>query len=77
MLEPVTMGRQKKVECRIGLKTMRSDHLRIYMIQHEKKPPREEVTPLQKEVCEKIEYHSTVDKVALENSVMYESDEFM
>ena len=33
--------------------------------------------PYQKEVCEKIEYQSTVDKVALENEVISEWNEFM
>ena len=47
------------------------------MKQHEKKPPQEEVTPLQKEVCEKIEYQSTVDKVALRNILVNNSNEFM
>ena len=47
------------------------------MKQHEKKPYQKEVTPPQKEVCEKIEYHSTLDVVALENIVVNNSNEFM
>ena len=47
------------------------------MKQHEKKPPKDEVTQLQKEVCEKIGYPSTLDVVALKNSVMYQSGVFM
>ena len=47
------------------------------MKQHEKKPPQEEVTQLQKEVCEKIDYQSTVDKVALRNILVNNSNEFM
>jgi hypothetical protein len=46
------------------------------MKQHEKKPPQDEVTPLQKEVCEKIEYQSTLDVVALENEVISEINEY-
>ena len=47
------------------------------MKQHEKKPPQKEVTPLQKEVCEKIEYQSTVDEAALRNKLVNNSNEFM
>ena len=71
------MGKHKKIECRICLKTMRSDNLKKHMQKHEKKPPLKEVTPPQKEVCEKIEYHSKVDKVALENKLVNNSNEFM
>ena len=47
------------------------------MQKHEKKPPQKEVTSHQKEVSEKIEYHSTVDKVALGNILEKGSNEFM
>ena len=50
--------------------------MKKHMKQHEKKPPQEEVTPLQKEVCEKIEYQSTVDEAALKNSIVSESNEY-
>ena len=43
----------------------------------EHKPSQKEVTQLQKEVCEKIGYPSTLDVVALKNSVMYQSGVFM
>ena len=46
------------------------------MKQHEKKPYQKEVTPLQKEVCEKIEYHFTLDMVALENSIVSNINEY-
>ena len=46
------------------------------MKQHEKKPPQEEVTPLQKEVCEKIEYQSTLDMAALKNSIVGQINEY-
>ena len=47
------------------------------MQKHEKKPSQKEVTPPQKEVCEKIEYHSTLDMVALRNRLRNNSNEFM
>ena len=47
------------------------------MKQHEKKQHQEEVTPPQKEVCEKIEYQSTLGEAALKNSIVSESNEFM
>ena len=50
---------------------MRSDTLKRHMKQHEKKPLSVD------EVTEKIKYQSTLDVVALKNSVMYESNEFM
>ena len=46
------------------------------MIQHEKKPPQKEVTPLQKEVYEKIEYTSKLDVVALKNEIISEANEY-
>ena len=46
------------------------------MKQHEKKPPREEVTPLQKEVCEKIEYNSTPDDAAIGNLIDKDVSEY-
>ena len=46
------------------------------MKQHEKKQHQEEVTPLQKEVCEKIEYNSKLDVVALKNEVISEINEY-
>ena len=71
------MGRQKKIECRICLKTMRSDTLKRHMKQHEKKQHQEEVTPPQKEVCEKIEYQSTMDEAVLENKLVNQENELM
>jgi hypothetical protein len=73
----VAMGKHKEVNCRICLKTMRSDNLKKHMKQHEKKPPQKEVTPPQKEVTEKIEYQSTLDEAALENKLVNNSNEFM
>ena len=70
------MDRHKKVNCRICLKTMRSDNLKKHMKQHEKKPPQKEVTPPQKEVTEKIEYQSTLDRVALENVIVGDINEY-
>ena len=64
------MGRQKKVDCRICLKTVRSDNLKRHMQKHENKPPK-------KEVSEKIEYHSTVDEAALENKLEEDTNEFV
>ena len=71
------MDGHKKIECRICLKTMRSDHLRRHMQKHEKKPPQKEVTPPQKEVTEKIEYQSTLDEAALENKLVNKENELM
>ena len=45
--------------------------------QHEKKTPQKEVTPLQKEVCEKIEYQSTMDEAVLENKLVNQENELM
>ena len=39
------------------------------MKRNDHKPYQKEVTPPQKEVCEKIEYNSTLDMVALENKL--------
>ena len=44
--------------------------------QNEKKTPQKEVTPLQKEVCEKIEYQSTLDMTALKNSIVGQINEY-
>ena len=44
--------------------------------QNEKKTPQKEVTPLQKEVCEKMEYQSTLDMTALKNEVISEINEY-
>ena len=55
------MGRQRPRTCYVCYKTMRGDNLKRHMKQHEKKPYSIDV------VTEKIEYHSTVDDVALEN----------
>ena len=46
------------------------------MKRHDHKPYQKEVTPNQKEVCEKIEYHSTVDMVALENKLVNNSNKY-
>ena len=46
------------------------------MKQHEKKQHQEEVTPPQKKVCEKIEYQSKLDVVALKNEVISEANEY-
>ena len=62
MLEPFTMGKNKQVNCEICLKTMRSDTLKRHMKRHENKPYQKEVTPPQKEVCEKIEYKLSLAK---------------
>ena len=43
---------------------------------HENKPSQKEVTPPQKEVCEKIEYESKLDVVDLENSIVSEINEY-
>ena len=56
---------------------MRSDNLKTHMKRQDHKPYQKEVTPNQKEVCEKIEYHSTVDMVALENKLEEGMNEFM
>ena len=55
---------------------MRSDNLKTHMKQHEKKQHQEEVTPPQKKVCEKIEYQSKLDVVALKNEVISEANEY-
>ena len=39
------------------------------MKQHEKKPSQKEVTPPQKEVCEKIEHNSTLDEAVIGNLI--------
>ena len=64
------MGRHLQVTCRICLKTMRSDHLKRHMKQHEKKPYSID------EVTEKIDYHSTVDDVALKNEIVRGGNEY-
>ena len=46
------------------------------MKRHEKKQHQEEVTPPQKKVCEKIEYQSKLDVVALKNEVISEANEY-
>ncbi len=55
---------------------MRSDTLKRHMKRHENKPYQKEVTPPQKEVCEKIEYKSKLDVVALKNSIVSEINEY-
>ena len=47
------------------------------MKRNDHKPYQKEVTPPQKEVSEKIEYHSTVDEAALENKLEEDANEFM
>ena len=56
--------------CRICLKSMRSDTLKRHMKQHEKKPYSIYA------VKEKIDYHSTVDDVALENLIVWSCNEY-
>ena len=56
--------------CRICLKTMRGDNLKRHMKRHEKKPYSIDV------VTEKIEYHSTVDDVALKNKIVRGVNEY-
>ena len=60
----------KQVTCRICLKTMRGDHLKRHMKRHENKPYSIDV------VKEKMEYHSTVDVVALENKIVQSANEY-
>ena len=54
----------------------RKDSMKRHMKQHEKKTPQKEVTPHQKEVCEKIEYQSTLDMTALKNSIVGQINEY-
>merc|ERR1711895_3382 len=55
------MGRNRKVECRICLKTMRSDILERHMKKHEKKSNRiEEAGSSGSGVCEKVGKHKQV-----------------
>ena len=55
------MGRHKKVECRICLKTMRSDILERHMKQHEKKSNGiEEAGSSGSGVCENVGKHKQV-----------------
>ena len=49
---------------------MRGDHLKRHMKQHEKKTYSKDV------VTENIEYHSTVDVVALENKIVRSGNEY-
>ena len=58
------MGRNRKVECGIRLKTMRGDTLKRHMKTHEKKPCSIDV------VMEKIEYNSNVNVTALKNKIV-------
>jgi hypothetical protein len=60
------MGRQKKVECRICLKTMRSDTLKRHMKQHEKKPYQKV----------EIEYNFTPDYAAIGNLIDKDVSEY-
>ena len=60
----------KLFTCRICLKTMRGDNLKRHMKRHENKPYSIDV------VTEKIEYHSTVDVVALENEIVWSANEY-
>ena len=46
------------------------------MKRNDHKPYQKEVTPPQKEVCEKIEYNSTLDMVALENKLVNNSNKY-
>ena len=64
------MGKHKHVECKICLKKMRGDNLVRHMKTHEKKPCSIDV------VTEKIEYHSTIDDIALENSIERDDNEY-
>ena len=64
------MGKHKQVVCKICLKTMRSDHLKRHMKIHEKKTCSIDV------VTKKIEYNSTIDDVALENSITRDYNEY-
>jgi hypothetical protein len=61
------MDGHKRIECRICLKTMRSDHLRRHMKRNDHKPYQKV----------EIEYNSKLDVVALENEVISEWNEFM
>ena len=60
------MDGHKKIECRICLKTMRSDHLRRHMKRHEKKQPQKV----------EIENQFKLDVVALENEIISEINEY-
>ena len=64
------MGGDKQVTCTICLKTVRGDTLKRHMKQHEKNPYSIDL------VTEKIEYHSSVDVVALENEIVRGSNEY-
>ena len=64
------VGKHKQVECRICLKTMRSDNLVRHMKTHEKKQCSMDV------VTEKIEYNSKIDDIALENKIMNDANEY-
>ena len=64
------VGKHKQAECRICLKTMRSDNLVRHMKTHEKKQCSID------DVNEKIEYNSTIDDIALENKIMRCSNEY-
>ena len=55
------MGRHLEKTCDLCFKRMRSDHLKRHMKTHEKKP---------NSIDQVTEYNSTIDVVALENSMM-------
>ena len=56
------MGRNMKVECRICLKTMRSDNLIRHIKKHEKKSNGiEEAGSSESGVCEKVGKHKQVE----------------
>ena len=71
-LENVTISKTYKCKfCNYG--SDQSNNVSMHVLekhveeQNEKKQHQEEVTPLQKEVCEKMEYQSTLDMTALKN----------
>ena len=66
------IGKHKKVNCRICLKTMGSNNLKKHMRQHEKKQAR----MTQKGVIGKEEYHSTLDVAAIGNLIDKDTNEF-
>ena len=56
------MGRNRKVECRICLKTMTSDHLERHMKTHEKKSNgKDDAGSSGRGVCEKVGKHKQVE----------------
>ena len=64
------VGKHKQVVCKICLKKMTSNNLKRHMKKHEKKTCSIDV------LTEKIEYNSTIDNVALKNSITREYNEY-